>query len=328
MSELRWDPLRREWIITATHRMERTFLPPRDYCPLCPTEPGGFATEIPRPDFEIAVFENRFPSLHRQPPAPGVQERPLNPVLPAEGICEVVVYSADHEGDLGTLPPERVEMLIRVWRDRYRELGRRENIRYVLIFENRGAEVGVTLHHPHGQIYAFPFIPPVPARELQSAREHRAQTGRCLYCDLLAAELEEGRRLVSVNEAFAAFVPFTARYPYEVHLYARRHLVSLEELSPREISLLAGMLQRLVRSYDRLFDLPFPYIMVLHQEPTGLREGLGHLHFEFLPPLRDRGKLKFLAGCEQGAGTFINDSMPEEKAILLRAAWDKEDQSC
>lgn len=325
MSELRWNPIRREWVITATHRMNRVLHPPRDHCPLCPTFPGSFETEIPRPDFEVAVFENRFPSLHLQPPEPDVDGTELSPVAPAEGVCEVVVYTPEHEGSLATLPYDRVIQLIHVWQDRYREISRRKEIRYILIFENRGPEVGVTLSHPHGQIYAFPYIPPVPALELASAGEHRQKTGRCLFCDLLGEEMADGRRMIMESAAWAAFVPFAARYSYEVHIYSRRCLAALTELRDAEVEQLATALQELVACYDCLFAAPFPYLMLLHQEPVhaGSGDERGHLHFEFYSPLRERNKLKFLAGCEQGAGTFINDSAPEEKAAELRAALKK-----
>lgn len=321
MSELRWDPVRREWVIIAMHRMERTFLPPRDYCPLCPTRPGGFETEIPRRDFEIVVFENRFPSLKSLPPEPAVEFTALHLVKPARGVCEVVVYTSEHEGSMATLSPDRVKQLIRVWRDRTLELASRDEIEYILIFENRGTEVGVTLHHPHGQIYAFPYLPPVAEREIGAAREYYKNHGRCLFCDLVGEEMKDSRRIVIENGSFIAFVPFAARYPYELHLYSKRHCSSLPDLTEEEIDRLAGLLADLVGCYDRLFNAPFPYIMVLHQEPLKEGKGLGHLHFEFYPPLRDRGKLKYLAGCEQGAGTFINDSLPEEKAALLRESY-------
>lgn len=326
MSELRWNAVRREWVVTATHRMNRVLHPPKDFCPLCPTVPGGFETEIPRSDFEVAVFENRFPSLHLEPPAPDVAGTCLSPVAPAEGVCEVVVYTPEHDGSLATLPLERVIQLIYVWQDRYREISRREGIRYILIFENRGPEVGVTLSHPHGQIYAFPFLPPVPALELASAREYRQEKGRCLFCDLLAEEIADGRRIILESPGWVAFVPFAARYSYEVHIYSRRCLAALTELQPAETEQLAIMLQRVVACYDRLFDAPFPYLMLLHQAPvlSGGDEERGHLHFEFYSPLRERNKLKFLAGCEQGAGTFINDAAPEEKAAQLRAGLERE----
>ncbi len=326
MSELRWDPVRCEWVITAAHRMGRVLLPPKDYCPLCPTKPGGFETEIPRADFEIAVFENLHPSLQINPPEPAVVPTALHPVQPARGVCEVVVYTSEHEGSLATLSNERLKQLVRVWRDRYHDLASREGIEYILIFENRGAEVGVTLHHPHGQIYAFPYIPPVPEQELISARKFHRDSGSCIFCDLIAGEAADGRRLVIENDSFIAFIPFAARYAYEVHLYSKRHCASLLELTERELDKMAAMLKNLVGCFDRLFDAPFPYIMVLHQEPLKEGKGLGHLHFEFYPPLRDRGKLKYLAGCEQGAGTFINDSLPEEKAAQLREACAVEEE--
>lgn len=318
MSELRWNRQRGEWIVTATHRMDRTFLPPRDYCPLCPTEPGGFETEIPRQHFEVAVFENRFPSFHRHPPQPSIENSCSFPVAPAAGICEVVVYTPRHQGSIASLTNDQLCLLIRVWRDRYLSLAEKSAIEYVLIFENRGAEVGVTLHHPHGQIYAFNYLPPVPALELKLAGQYQEREKRCLFCDIIGEEIKDGRRVVLENDSFVAFVPFAARYPYEVHLYCREHRISLAELTEQEIADLAEILQGLVRGYDALYGRSFPYIMVLHQEPVRNGSGLGHLHFEFYPPLRDAEKLKYLAGCEQGAGTFINDSLPEEKAAELR----------
>ena len=320
MSELRWEPIKREWIVTATHRMDRTFLPPPEYCPLCPTTPGGFPTEIPRDDFEIVVFENKFPSFKLPPAEPEVDSLPEHPVLPAKGVCEVVVYTSEHQGGLATLSRSQILNLVRVWRDRYEELGQKQEVEYVLIFENRGEEVGVTLHHPHGQIYAFPYVPPVPAREFQAARAHQEETGQCLFCSVVETEAREQVRVIHANDSFVAFVPFAARYAFEVHLYAKRHCLSLAHLTNAEESDLAEMLQTIIRSFDYLFERPFPYIMVVHQEPVNNGAGLGHLHFEFYPPLRDQGKLKFLAGCEQGAGTFINDSLPEAKAQQLRDA--------
>jgi len=318
MSEMRWDPIKQEWVVVATHRMERTFLPPPEYCPLCPTKECGHPTEIPRDDFDIVVFENRFPSFKLPPPQPSVEQSDLYMVEPSAGVCEVVVYTSQHQGNLSTLSKEKVENLIKVWRDRYQNLGGKEEIDYVLIFENRGEEVGVTLHHPHGQIYAFPYVPKVPAQELEAAKQHYEKTERCLFCDLLQIEENDGRRVVGSNNSFTAFVPFSAHYPFEVHIYSRNHNPSLIDLGESEIKDLASILQKTIKSYDNLFDHPFPYIMVIHQELCNNSKGFGHLHIEFYPPLRDQGKLKYLAGCEQGAGTFINDSLPEEKAGQLR----------
>ena len=311
MSELRFDELRGEHVVYAIHRQDRTFLPSRDHCPLDPTRPDGPQTEIPFPDFEIAVFDNRFPAF----------EAPL-------GAAEVVVYTAQHDGSFGTLSPERAEALMWVWRHRYEELGARDDIDYVMIFENRGVEVGVTLHHPHGQIYGYPFLPPVPAREL--AADERL--GGCAPCALMRGELDDGRRILYEDDGVVAYVPYAARWAYEAHVTMRAHRASLLECEPTELRMLSQALQALVRGYDVLFDRPFPYVMVVHQAPTASAPdrasgaastagaGAGHLHVEFYPPLRTADKLKYLAGSEQGAGTFISDTLPEESAAALREA--------
>jgi UDPglucose--hexose-1-phosphate uridylyltransferase len=311
VSELRFNELRGEQVDYAIHRQERTFLPSREHCPLDPTRPGGPPTEIPFPSFEIAVFDNRFPAF----------EAP-------HGAAEVVVYTDSHEGSFATLTAQRAEDLMWVWRNRYLELGARADVEYVFIFENRGVEVGVTLHHPHGQIYGYPFMPPVPALEL--AADERL--GGCAPCALLAAELEDERRLVNENAAVVAYIPFAARWAYEVHVVMREHRPSLLDCEPQELRLLASCLQELVRGYDALFERPFPYVMAVHQAPTATgqssgpelapppRRAGGHLHVEFYPPLRTAEKLKYLAGSEQGAGTFISDTLPEESAVTLREA--------
>jgi UDPglucose--hexose-1-phosphate uridylyltransferase len=298
VSELRFNELRGEQVDYAIHRQDRTFLPSREHCPLDPTRPGGPPTEIPFPAFEIAVFDNRFPAF----------------VAP-HGAAEVVVYTDSHEGSFATLTPERAEDLMWVWRHRYVELGAREDVDYVFIFENRGVEVGVTLHHPHGQIYGYPFIPPVPALEL--AADERL--GGCAPCALLTAELDDASRVVHENAALVAYVPYAARWAYEVHVVMREHRPSLADCEAEELRLLAHALQRIVRGYDALFERPFPYVMAVHQAPTVGPAG-GHLHVEFYPPLRTADKLKYLAGSEQGAGTFISDTLPEESAATLREA--------
>jgi UDPglucose--hexose-1-phosphate uridylyltransferase len=294
----RFNELRGEQVDYAIHRQERTFLPARDHCPLCPTRPGGPPTEIPVPAFEIAVFDNRFPAFA----AP-------------HGAAEVVVYTDDHDASFGTLPRVRAEDLMWVWRHRYTELGAREDVDYVFIFENRGVEVGVTLHHPHGQIYGLPFLPPVPALELVADE----RLGGCAPCTLLERELADGRRVVFENDAVVVNVPYAARWAYEAHVTLRQHRPSLRDCQPGELRALAGALRALVRGYDALFDRPFPYVMAMHQAPTS-GPSRGHLHVEFYPPLRTAEKLKYLAGSEQGAGTFISDTLPEESAAALREA--------
>ena len=301
MGELRFDELRGEQVDYAIHRQDRTFLPSADRCPLCPTRPGHPETEIPFESFEIAVFENRFPAF----------EAP-------RGVAEVVVYTDRHDGSFSTLAPARARALMWVWRERYAELGAREDVDYVLIFENRGVEVGVTLHHPHGQIYGYPFLPPVPAAEVAAD----ARLGGCAPCALLRRELQDGRRIVHENAHVAVYVPYAARWSYEAHAVLRTHRASLPECSAAELESLASALQALTRGYDALFARPFPYVMAVHQAPTGTGTATGHVHVEFYPPLRSAEKLKYLAGSEQGGGAFIADALPEQSARTLREAID------
>jgi UDPglucose--hexose-1-phosphate uridylyltransferase len=317
--ELRWNAVLAEWGIVSTGRQERTFLPPAEYCPLCPTASAdAFSTEIPAASYEIAVFENRFPSF--RPDAPdvaGVSE--LERRARAAGVCEVVVYAPQHDATLRSLTQAQVRHLVDAWTDRYDELAARPDVEYVFIFENRGREIGVTLTHPHGQIYAFPFIPPRVEREHAAASAHFAATGQCLHCDIVAEELSHGRRIVAQSEGWLAYVPFAARLPYEVHVTAAAHRASLLELTDVERDGLAAILRELQERYDGLWGFDMPYTMSMHQRSAdGVDRPYEHLHIEFAPPYRSRDKLKYLAGVETGAGTFINDTAPEATAAELR----------
>ena len=317
MSELRWHPLLREWVATATHRQERTFFPPPDYCPLCPTRPDGFPTEVPAPTYDIVVFENKFPSLQRNPPRPEVAGTALMPVAPAYGACEVVLYTPEHDATLAHASPQRIEHLVRVLRDRTAALEARPGIAHVFPFENKGEAIGVTLSHPHGQIYAYPFVPPVLRREIEANDAHRAAAGGCLFCAVRDAERTDGRRILAEEDGWVAYVPFFARYPYETHLMTTRCLPSLVDLEDGETRGLARLLKRVLVGFDALFGSSFPYIMAVHQAPAD-RVAPFHLHIEFYPPLRSATRLKYLAGSEAGAGMYINDTLPEERAAELR----------
>ncbi len=321
MNELRWDPTAKEWISYATHRQDRTFHPPPEYCPLCPTKSeDDFPTEVPRPSYEIVVFENKFPSFVPEPSEPQEAGTDLTPTAPGRGVCEVVLYTDDHKATLAEMDEGHIKNLVDVWADRYVELGSRDFVKYVFIFENKGEVIGVTLSHPHGQIYAYPFVPPRPAKELEAAREYREQNGGCLHCDLLSQEHEDRRRILAKGEHFTAFVPFYARFPYEAHVYARRCVPSIADLNAEERRDLAGVLKRLLAGYDNLFGFSLPYMMVMHQAPTdgGDYEGVAHFHIEFYPPNRTAEKLKYLAGSETGAGVFVMDVAPEDTAAELR----------
>jgi UDPglucose--hexose-1-phosphate uridylyltransferase len=245
-------------------------------------------------------------------------------------VCEVVLYSPNHNSSLAEEPVEQIHRLVRVWTDRFRELSQLEFVKYVFIFENKGEAIGVTLHHPHGQIYAYPFIPPRILTELETSRAYYKEHDRCLLCAVQEEELTDGRRIVSQNESFVAVVPFFARWPYETHLYSRRHLQALTDMSDVEQRDLAEILKTLLVAYDKLFARSFPYMMVLHQRPTdGDDYAVYHFHIEFYPPMRAGNRLKYLAGSETGAGMFINDTLPEQKARELReliepVVWSKE----
>ena len=305
-SHLRWHPLRQEWVGYAAHRQNRTFKPPAAYCPFCPTRQDNFPTEIPCRDFEVAVFENRFSAF-----ALDAQLAPKLSIAtaPAIGRCEIIVYNPFHEGSLGSLSPKQLELIVRVWSDRYQELLARESIQFVMPFENRGEEVGVTLHHPHGQIYAFSYIPPVVAKMQKAFREKPV-------LQELRQKMSQQYYIFS-DDAVLAYVPPCQRYPYEVWLTTHEFHPGLWTLSASETQSLAITLGKIVGLYDLLFNRPCPYIMLLYAAPKG-EEKHFQFHIQFLPFLRAADKLKYLAGCETGAGTFLADLLPEETAARLR----------
>jgi UDPglucose--hexose-1-phosphate uridylyltransferase len=314
---LRWHPLRGEWVAYAGHRQHRTFLPPAEYNPLAPTTDPSQPTEVPAGPWDVAVFENLFPTFAMtaaDPPDAAV------PTAAARGVCEVVVYTQDVSTTLGRLPLCHLELVIDVWADRYEALSARPEIEYVFPFENRGVEVGVTLHHPHGQIYAYPFIPPVPARELHHQRKYLARHGRGLVEDVVAREVSDGTRTVYVGPHVAAFMPVCARYSYEIWVAPMRPAPSFAGLTVEERRDFARALKTVLLKFDGLWDRPFPYILAFHQAPTtGEAYPEAHLHAEFYPAYRMPGRLKYLAGSEIGAGVFTADTLPEEKVRELQA---------
>lgn len=316
-SHFRWHPLRGEWVVYAEHRQQRTFLPPPEYNPLAPTTDEHNPTELPAGTYDVAVFENLFPTMtpHAKEPPPSIME-----TRSGAGACEVVVFTQDPHGSLGSLSLSHLEVVLEVWADRYRELGSRDEIQYVLPFENRGVEVGVTLSHPHGQIYAYPFVPPLPALELQHQAQYYAKHGRGLLEDHIEAEITDGRRLVYRGDEAVAFVPAFARYAYEVWIAPRRPSPSVASLSAAQRHDFARALKTVLLKYDGLWGTPFPYVMVFHQAPTdGQPHPESHLHIECYSAYRMPGRLKYLAGSELGAGVFTSDTLPEAKALELQA---------
>jgi len=316
MSELRRHPFLDQWVITATHRQDRTFFPPADYNPLAPTKPGGFPTEIPFPEYDITVFENKFPSLRADAPDPAVTGSELLPVRPSHGACEVVCYSQILDSTFATLPYRQVRKLTRVWKDRFIDLSARSDVEYVFMFENKGKEIGVTLFHPHGQIYAYPFIPPIAKTELEQERKHFERSGRPLMQDVLAESTEN---FVFENERFAAFIPFFARYPFEVYVTPKCQIPSFTQMDNADLDDLAEALLTVTRKYDGLFGFSMPYVMAIHQQPSIEGYDFAWFHVEFYPPYRTANKLKYLAGSEAGMGAYINDTLPEVTSAQLRA---------
>lgn len=314
---LRWHPLRGEWVAYASYRQGRTFMPPPEFNPLAVTTDPANPTELPQGNYDIAVFDNRFPALSLQ-----AHDAPVNVVqtVPADGQCEVVVFTQNPFTSLAMLPLAQIELLLEVWGARTEALAANRPIRYVLPFENRGVEVGVTLHHPHGQIYAYPFIPPVPQRmheqQLAYFREHK----KSLLEQLIEAEVAAGCRMLYAGEHAVAFVPAWARYPYEVWVAPRKAVSGFAALSEPQRTDLAKALKTVLLKYEGLWQRPFPYLMAWYQAPVdGNTHPEWHLHAEFYPPYRTRDRLKYLAGTELAAGMFANDALPEEKARELQA---------
>jgi UDPglucose--hexose-1-phosphate uridylyltransferase len=337
MAEARWDWLLGEWVVVASHRQDRTFQPADSQCPLCPSTPAH-STEIPAPEYEVVVFENRFPTLagpaHADTgnqdgnardslPAPAGAPPPasaasLLTARQAAGRCEVVCFSQDHAASFADLSLSQAGTVLSAWTDRSAQLGLLPGVEQVYCFENRGSEIGVTLPHPHGQIYAYPYVTPRTGRMLQSAASYRAETGGSLFDDLLAAELRDGARIVAAGGHWIALVPHAARWPYEVHLYPRRRVPSLPALDGAARAEFCELYRDLLRRFDRLFDQPAPYISAWHQAPVRREAADFALHLELFTIRRAPGKLKYLAGSESGMGAFANDVAPEAAARRLR----------
>lgn len=328
MPELRWNPILKRWNIISDKRQDRPVLP-EDSCPLCPG-----VLEVPQDDYYIVTFENRFPSLERNPEDPNLKGDSFYRVRENKGVCEVILYSSDHDVPPADLSLRRLEDLITVWKDRFAELGSEEFIDYVYIFENRGREIGVTLDHPHGQLYAFPFVPPLARRSIESARSHSEQHGECIFCRVLEKEQNFGKRIIWQDDNFVAFVPFYARLPYEIHLYPRRHFPTITSLKEDERSSLAKGIKTILMKYRKLFPIDdFPYISSFHQAPVDEKDhSYYHFHLEFYSLQRAEDKIKYRAGVETGTSTFISSLSPEKMAedlqdVQVKARSEQKDEN-
>ncbi|MFK4270524.1 galactose-1-phosphate uridylyltransferase [Streptomyces milbemycinicus] len=308
-SEIRHDRLLGDNVAVASHRQGRTYHPPADECPLCPSREGRHS-EIPAADYDVVVFENRFPSLAGD-----------------SGRCEVVCFTSDHNASFADLTVEQAALVLEAWTDRTAELADLPSVEQVFCFENRGKEIGVTLGHPHGQIYGYPFATPRTQLMLRSLAEHRGRTGRNLFDDVVADERADGRRIVMDGEHWIAFVPYAAHWPYEVHLYPKRRVPDLRDLDEGARTEFPQMYLELLKRFDRIFgegEPPTPYIAAWHQAPFSIADrGEFALHLELFTIRRTSGKLKFLAGSESGMNVFINDVPPEAAAERLREVASK-----
>jgi UDPglucose--hexose-1-phosphate uridylyltransferase len=318
-SQLRYDPLLEEWVTMASHRQNRPYQPPVDQCPLCPSADGR-QTEIPSTDYDVVVFENRFPSLSMNASAQpgGLTDSAFGPVRPGIGRCEVVCFSSDHDASFVSLPFDQARLVVDAWADRTSELSALPGVAEIFCFENRGKEIGVTLSHPHGQIYAYPFLTPHTRRVLASAGKHHEATGRNLFADVLSTERASGDRVVASSDLWTAFVPAAARWPIEVHLYPHRRVPDIPALNAAERDDFVRLYLDVLRRLDALYAAPLPYIAGWHQAPAHKARELASLHLQVTSIKRAATKLKHLAGSESVMGAFISDVLPEDIAARLR----------
>jgi UDPglucose--hexose-1-phosphate uridylyltransferase len=331
--EQRYHPLRDEWVVVAGHRQDRPWhgelqserVPERpSYVSDCYLCPGNARVHGARnPSYQgVLAFDNDHPCVASDAPEPeplkgsgfGVQraERAL-------GVSRVVCYSPRHDLSLARLSVTEIVGLLRVWQAEYRALAALPTTEHVLVFENRGEAVGVSNPHPHCQIYATSFVFKHIEIELRAGEAHWAKTGRALFRDLIAAEREDGRRMLVDNAGAVAFVPYFARYAYETYVAPTETYPNLAEVPDSSLTDLADALKQTLVRFDNLWQLEFPYVMALHQAPTRGTHPSFHFHIELYPPLRRPRLLKHLAGPEIGGGNFISDTSPELTAAELRA---------
>lgn len=315
MTELRYNPLLRDWTMVASNRQKRPNLP-KGNCPFCPG-----SGKVPA-SYDVYAYDNDFPALSMAPPEPDDVATDLYRVAPSYGKCEVILYSSSHTATLPELSVSHIRKLVDLWVDRFETLAQDPNHKYVFIFENRGPEVGVTMPHPHGQIYAYPYIPQKLRVELESCKEHHDETGRCLLCDMNEQEARIGVRMLEETESFVSYIPFFTDYPYGAFISSKRHVSGISDFTGQERTDLARILKRVTSGMDALFDRPFPYMMAIHQRPVNGPnvDDYYHFHIEFYPPLQTKDRLKYLASSESGAWAPCNPMAVEATAPALRAA--------
>lgn len=317
MAELRYNPFKDDWVMIASSRQNRPQMP-KDWCPFCPG-----SGRVPD-NFDVLKYDNDFPALSMDPPEPDDVATGFFKTEKSYGKCEVILYSPEHNTTLPKLSIGHVRKLVDLWCERFEELSKYEKSKYIMIFENRGEVVGVTMPHPHGQIYAYPFMPKKVDQKFKSAKKYIEETGRCLFCDWLKAEQSVKQRVIFENEYFSVIIPFFEELAYGTQIISKKHINYITELSDEGRTALAQAVRNTVGMYDSLFDAPFPYMMCMYNAPVHTENIDGfHFHIEFFPPMRSKEKQQFLASSETGAGAHCNPTAPEEKAKELRAAYNK-----
>ncbi|MBR3576876.1 MAG: galactose-1-phosphate uridylyltransferase [Clostridia bacterium] len=318
MAELRWHPLIKDWVMIASHRQNRPQMP-KDWCPFCPG-----SGKVPD-EYIVHKYDNDFPALSQNPPEPDDVANKFFKVKEAYGKCEVILYSPEHTVTLPELPVDHIEKLVDLWTERFEAISADEKIKYVFIFENRGDVVGVTMPHPHGQIYGYSVIPKKIELEMDSCREYFGKNKKCLICDMLKEEAECGSRVIIENEYFMTVLPFFTEYPYGMYIISKNHKQNLTQFTAEEKRALAEILKDTTGTFDSLFDTKFPYMMCMYQNPVNSEDtsDFYHFHIAFYPPMRSADKVKFNASSETGAWAHCNPTAPEEKAVELRAAYEK-----
>jgi len=308
--ELRWDPVLGEWVMVSNIRSARPWQP-TSFCPFCPgTKETGYG-------WNALILENKFPMLMEAPPKPSMHR--FYKTARSYGKCYVVVETPEHSiDDLSDLPIEQISYVINLIAEKQEEELKEKYAQYFLWFRNKGKEIGVSLTHPHSQIYITPFIPARVLRELNNAKRYWYKNGRCLFCDIIKVEKEDRVRTLLENEDWISFMPFYAHWPFEIHIYPKKHVQLLTQLTSKEIAQMAQILKHSLCGLKNMFSKPMPYIMVLHQAPLKNNSNFYHLHIEIYGMLREEGKLKYAAGVETGGGNFTYDSTPEYNALKLR----------
>lgn len=331
MAELRWNPMIKDWVMVASNRQNRPQMP-KDWCPFCP-DPNDHNPDKKVPDtYEVLEYDNDFPALSQNPPEPDDVATDLYKVRKSHGKCEVVLYSPNHTGTLKELSDEHLRKLVDLWVERFNVMKSDPEIKYVFIFENRGNEVGVTMPHPHGQIYGYPMIPKKIELELDSAKEHFEENHECLFCRMTEEERRANLRIVHENDSFIAYIPFFADYTYGIYILSKTHKPTIADLSDKEKDDLGRMVRDISGMYDTIFpERPvFPYMMCMHNAPVNNDiekykgfENYYHFHIEMYPVLRAANKQQFMASSETGVWAHCNPTAPEEKAEEMRQAMKK-----